>query len=299
MGTPSTVNYDFTLQSLSESAFNSKSRDEALLFTSIPAEIVGIDDYESEQCLAVKASINDIYVTRDSLKLESITIPKVFVPLPRAGGFSIKIPVAVGDPVRLCWSHRDLGEYLSGDGSAVDVNVKELAGLEDCWVMLDGGTRSNNVSPSATNFIIEGPNTKLTITPAGKITLNTEGDIAVTNDGNVTMKNTGNVALDNGGNMSVKNGGSLSVDSSGSATLKAPAYTIDAATVTVSGDILCAGSITSSVGVFAPSYAGPAGAGGSMVIGDVTADSIEVATLSVGGKLVNGHQHGGDADQPF
>lgn len=178
--------YDFNAKSLKDTITTRNDQAGANKFKAVPAEIVGVSDYESLQCVDVKFLINDVYVERDNLKLESITLKKVFVALPNAGGFSLKFPVSIGDIVTLYWSHRDLGEFLDGDGSAVDLNITEIAHIEDCWVQLNFGTRKNHTNPSKDNLVIEGPNTVITITPEGAVKLTTD---TVELDSDVTIKN--------------------------------------------------------------------------------------------------------------
>jgi hypothetical protein len=173
------ITYDFFSKSLKDAAVNRRQQSDSNNFKGIPAEVVGVEDYESLQCISVKALINDVFVEKDNTTLESITLKKVFVALPRSGGFTIKMPVAVGDIVRLCWSHRDLGEFLDGEGSSVDINVNEIAGIEDCWAELGFGTRKNHSKPSVSDWIIEGPKTKITITPTGSVSIETEGESSI------------------------------------------------------------------------------------------------------------------------
>ncbi|AGH32165.1 hypothetical protein VPHG_00098 [Vibrio phage 11895-B1] len=179
----SPVLYDFFSKPYKQTAFEKNQEDNAHNFRGIPATVVSTSDYESLQCVDVRIAIDDVYVKRDNLVLESIVLKKIFVPLPNSGGFKIKMPVTVGDPCRLTWSHRDLGEYLDGNGSNVQLNIKELSSIEDCWCLLDGGTRKNNTSPSSTDMIIEGENTTITITPSGQVSVVTSGTSLIKSSG--------------------------------------------------------------------------------------------------------------------
>ncbi len=197
------VIYDFFSKSLKDVVFSRRNQASDHNFKGIPAEIVGVSDYEGMQCVDVRASINDVYVEKDNLTLESITLKRVFVSLPNSGGFTWKRPVKVGDKVRLSWAHRDLGAYLDGDGSRVDVNINEIAQIEDCWVTLDGGTRKSHTNPSLENLIIEGPNTEITITPDGKV--------SITSKGNIEVRSEADVAISSGGAMDLTSGGGLTL----------------------------------------------------------------------------------------
>lgn len=172
--------YDFFSKSLKDIAYSRRNQASDHNFKGIPAEIVGVSEYEEYQCVDVKFLINDVYIERDNMVLESMTLKRVFVALQRSGGFSIKQPVAVGDIVRLSWAHRDLGDFLDGSGNSVDLSIKEIARIEDCWVELGFGTRKNHTNPSIDNLIIEGPNTTITITPDGDVSVKTSGTSSIT-----------------------------------------------------------------------------------------------------------------------
>lgn len=192
----SPIIYDFFSKSLKDIAYSRRNQASDHNFKGIPAEIVGVSDYEEYQCVDVKFLINDVYIERDNMVLESMTLKRVFVALQRSGGFSIKQPVAVGDIVRLSWAHRDLGDFLDGSGSSVDLSVKEIARIEDCWVELGFGTRKNHTNPSVTDFIIEGPNTTITITPEGNTKLVNKGTtINIDSSGNVSLTTNGTSSI--------------------------------------------------------------------------------------------------------
>lgn len=263
----SPIIYDFHAKSLKDIAFSRQQQSAAHNFKGIPAEVVSVEDYETLQCVSVRALINDIFVERDNLVLESITLKKVFVALPRSGDFLIKQPVKVGDIVRLCWSHRDLGAYLDSDGGAVDINVNEIAQIEDCWVELGFGTRKNNNKPSLTDFIIKGPKTEIVIKPSGDITINTEGTSYIksshhTVDTDMTI--TGNLQVD----------GNTNIDGN----------------LGVTGTSNLSGMVTAASGVQAASYAGTG------------ASNVMLGNVTIGGITVNNHTHptdGGGSTGPM
>ena len=168
--------YDFFGKSIRDIGYARRNQASDHNFKSIPATIIGVSDYETLQCVDVKFLISDVYTERDNLVLESMTLKKVLVRLPEASGFSIQYPVAVGDKCNLIWSHRDLGDFLDGDGSEVEVNINEIAQIEDCVVELGYQTRKNNLNPSATNFVIKGENTSITFMPDGTFNITTSGE---------------------------------------------------------------------------------------------------------------------------
>jgi hypothetical protein len=181
------------------------------LYIALPATVVGVDDYETTQCVDVRGVINDVY--EDTSLIQAVLIKKVFVKLPAGGGFKVKLPIAVGDLVTLHWAHRNLNTFLDNSGQAVDEPIEMVADIRDCWVEHGFGTRSNNQSPSKTDFIIEGANTTVTITPAGKVSITTTGDIEGTSQGDVnfTCNKAKVTAADSEFTGNVKVGGNLEV----------------------------------------------------------------------------------------
>lgn len=165
------------------------------LYIAMPAKIVNIDNYESLQVVSVKPCIDQTFPDYNDEKVLANTMKKVFVKLPAGGGFSITMPVAVGDLCTLHWSHRDLSDFLDGNGSDVTQPKNYIANIEDCWVELGFGTRKNHQSPSATDLVIKSDNTTITITPEGEIDINTASTTKVTSSAhtiNTDLTVTGN-----------------------------------------------------------------------------------------------------------
>lgn len=156
------------------------------LYIALPAKVLGVQDYESMQCVDVRGVINDTY--EDDATVPAVLIKKVFVKLPSGGNFSIKLPIKVGDLVTLHWSHRSLNTFLGNSGDAVDTPIDRVSDVRDCWVQHGFGTRSNNQSPSLTDFIISGPNTEFTIKPDGITSLITASDVLIETEAEITGK---------------------------------------------------------------------------------------------------------------
>lgn len=153
----------------------------------IPVKVVNIDKYESTQCVDVVPLINDVY--EDGTVIPPQIIRSVFVQLPSLGGFSVKFPVNVNDLGYLKYAHRSLVEFMADTGTSLDVPLKNNTGkINDCVFEAGFGTRSNNLSPSKDNFILEGDNTVITITPSGQITAVTKGAVSVTTESTATVK---------------------------------------------------------------------------------------------------------------
>jgi hypothetical protein len=158
------------------------------LMVAIPATVVNTDLYETQQVVDVIPCIDDILI--DGRELKAPIIKSVFVKLPSGGGFNIKLPIAGGDKVTLHYSHKDISRFLDGDGSNIAQSTSRIAQRRDCWVTHGFGTRSSNQAPSASDYVTEGPNTTITITPAGEVTLTTNSDITVNTSGEANVSAT-------------------------------------------------------------------------------------------------------------
>lgn len=143
------------------------------LLVGIPARVVNVDLYESQQVVDVKPVINDVYEDEDIVK--SPILKCIFVKIPNGGGFSIKLPVSVGDLVTLHYAHRDISDWLDTDGTDINNPIGFTPELRDCWITHGFGTRFSHQSPSQTDFIISGANTTITITPSGEMSVVTTG----------------------------------------------------------------------------------------------------------------------------
>lgn len=148
------------------------------LYIGIPVIVTSTKDYETKQTVDVRPLINDEY--RDEVIINAPTLKSIFVKIPNGGNFSIKLPIAVGDLATLHYMHRNISTFLDGFGAAVDTPIDMIADIKDCYVTHGFGTRNAHQSPSKTDFIIEGPNTKITITPDGTITATTTGEYKIT-----------------------------------------------------------------------------------------------------------------------
>jgi hypothetical protein len=237
-----TIIYNFISTPISQPVYDKQLVPNPREYRSLPATIVGIDNYENLQCVDVKISIDDLYVPRNNLVQEGIVLKKKFVSLLNSGGFSIQQPVSIGDPVRLCWANKSIGQYLEGNGGNVTVSVSDLAELDDCWVELVGGTYKNNANPSSKNLIIQGPETKITITPEGKIDITTSGESYLKSSKHTVdtdMEITGELRVKG---MSYHESGIFASTYAGLAGLSAPAtFEVD---MNITGDIIHLGSFT-------------------------------------------------------
>ena len=96
--------------------------------------------YVNENRADIKPVLQDRIPTRGGEELlESLPIiPSVPIVFPRAGGFFITLPVAVGDLVTLVFSDRSLDNYLSGRGMDTDPDDFRTHDLSDAYALLGG-----------------------------------------------------------------------------------------------------------------------------------------------------------------
>ena len=162
------------------------------LLVALPAKVVSTSNYETQQVIDVTPVLDDILI--DGRVLKAPVISSVFVKIPSGGGFSVKLPIAVGDLVTLHYSHKDLSQWLDSDSSTNIAQDKALiADKRDCWATHGFGTRKQNQSPSATDYVTECPNTTITITPEGQVTLDTSSEILIKTSGTTTIDSDLNV----------------------------------------------------------------------------------------------------------
>lgn len=261
---PAHLSIESTKSSIQKALISFKRED---LLIGIPAKVTKVSDYETKQVVDVKPVIDCIY--EDGQVIESVSLPSIFVRLSSAGGFTIKLPVAVGDLVTLHYSHKDISNWLDGDGSNLINPITYIADIRDCYVELGFGTRNNNQKPSLLNMIVEGPNSTTTITPEGLVHTVCKQHIVDAQD------------------LYQVNTKVFEVNATETSTIVTPLHTVDAPNTTFTGNTQTDGTITSTTGVLAPSYSGLGGSGGGMSIGTITVES----SVTINGIEVLGHVH--------
>lgn len=233
---------------------------EERLLISMPAIVTKVDNYETQQTVDIKGLIGTVYPDGDIVN--PVNIKNVFVKLPSGGGYSIKIPVKVGDLVTVHWSHKSLDAFLSGKGEQVDETLSPVIDRHDCYVMLGFGTRFDNQKPSKTDFIIQGEKNSITLKPSGEIDIQGT-DINITASDKVVVNAQTEVDI----------------------TTPLAKFSQD---VEIAGKLDVTGAVESSTGMFSPSYSGPSGGGG----GTMTIDSATITTdATIGGISYLGHVH--------
>lgn len=162
-----------------------KTQVDSKVRVSIPAVVVGVSDYSTLQVLDVRPLVGIVY--NDGEELSPPTLKKIFVKLPRSGGFNESYPVKKDELVTLHYTHRSIYGFLSGDGSEFKASEDDKWGLKDCYITLGFGTFGNNISPDPENYRFQttGGEYKKTITPSGDVT---EGCVNLTETASVVDK---------------------------------------------------------------------------------------------------------------
>lgn len=264
--------YDVAVSSLKEKLNQSAARKSQEEYTTLPARVTNTKDYEKHQCLSVEVLIKDIFETKNQEDAGTIKLEKIFVQLPRFGGWKFRYPVSNNDPVTIWWSRKDLSKFLDGFGDVVSQRINDVAGLEDCFITLEGGTRKNHNNPNLKNLEIEGPNTKMTITPEGDITTTTGGSIKCTADG--TYDITASHLIIHNDTTITEN---LTVNKN----------------VSIGGTTTSTGIIHANSGVYASTYAGTGGGSANFAV-----DMGINGTVTINGLNLNTHTHLDDQGVP-
>lgn len=137
---------------------------------------------------------------------------------------------------------------------------------------------------SGANFdanLSRGRNTGASLHLRAKIGTTT---LTIAPGGHVTLEHAGNLTINTGGNAAVTAGGTATVTSGGAATVQAPSVTLDAPTVSCTGNLNVTG-VTSTGGLVSSGTAGASSISGNLTItGTLTNNGVDVGST---------HRHGG------
>lgn len=189
--------YDFFGNSVAQNIYkDSVAYQRESLYIAVPCRIENVDSYEEKQVVDARILINDVYNVTQGKVLEQTVMKDIFVRLKGAGGFEEKHPVEVDDIAAMYFSHKDLTKFLAGNGSDVDVSIADRGKMNDCWIELGFGTKSNNYKPSLTDLIVKGPKSTSTTKPDGTHIYENENCTTThAADGTVSMTNSAGAVL--------------------------------------------------------------------------------------------------------
>tara|TARA_R110000850_G_scaffold133636_1_gene254715 strand:- start:485 stop:1126 length:642 start_codon:yes stop_codon:yes gene_type:complete len=135
---------------------------------SVPARVVNVKDYSTNQVIDVQPLIN--YFDEDGEAVEFPVIYSVIVCLQEAGGALFSLPVKVGDRVKLDFSKEGLDSYLLSAGtSPVTPLDKRKFAITDCFATLGCPTVSSNLHPNPTDVEIKFAGSSIKMKPNGDV----------------------------------------------------------------------------------------------------------------------------------
>ena len=159
--------------------------------TSIPAEIVSIDDYSTDQTIAVRPLIDRLY--EDGAVLKPSVVYSVPVVFPSGGGGLISFPLAVSDTVLVVFSMRSIDEWVNSDGKGQTPLDNRHHHRSDAIAIPGIFTKSSNLAPSATDVEVKFKNMSVKLEPDNTLTLDNGTSNVVLNGSDVTI--TGNLVV--------------------------------------------------------------------------------------------------------
>jgi len=161
---------------------------------SVPARVVNVNDYSTNQMIDVQPLIN--YFDEDGEAIEFPVIYNVVVCLQEGGGALISLPVKVGDKVKLEFSKQGLDTYLSSNGTEpLTPDDKRKFAVTDCFATLGCPTISTNLHPNPTDVEIKFAGSSWKMKPTGSVSLDVATDYNVTVGGNTSITSTGDLTL--------------------------------------------------------------------------------------------------------
>lgn len=162
---------------------------QAKIWTSLPGTVAAVN--LSAQTVSVQPTVRG-RVTGKSGAVQSVNMPLlVDVPIvwPRAGGFALTFPVAVGDEVLVTFASRAIDAWWQSGGIGEPVESR-MHDLSDGFAILAPTSQPKKLSGvSATNVQLrnEAGNTFVEITPAGNVNIVATGSVAVTSPSSINL----------------------------------------------------------------------------------------------------------------
>lgn len=139
------------------------------LYTSLPAEVIRVDEFQSLQVVDVKPLISSLHA--DGVEVKDPVIYKVPVILLGGGGALISVPIAVGDKVMLCFSMKDIDTWKQGNGKGVIADTNRLHDITDAVAIPGLFPQGNNLGPDAENLKIKYKGSEIAIKKNGDVTI--------------------------------------------------------------------------------------------------------------------------------
>lgn len=145
------------------------------IFTSIPAKVLKVSDYQSLQVVDVQPLIGTI--EEDGVELVPSVIYNVPVVLMGGGGALISIPLAVGDTVLLIFTMKDIASWQKGDGSYTVADTTRLHNINDAIAITGLYANKGTLNPDPNDVVIKFKSSEIRI--AADDTVTVKGDTVI------------------------------------------------------------------------------------------------------------------------
>ena len=149
------------------------------LYTSLPAEVVENDKFESEQVVTVRVLIDTL--ESDGVSLIGPTIYNVPVVFPSAGGGMLSFPVQVGDTVKVDFCMLNIESWLEGDGQSVVAPTRRTHDMNDAVAVTGLYTKTSNLSPNPNDVELKFKGNTILLRANGDVEIETASKYAVRN----------------------------------------------------------------------------------------------------------------------
>jgi hypothetical protein len=268
------------MTSLKEVVQRNIERFMASVFTSIPAEVVGVDNYESQAVIDVQPKIADVSV-EDLSSMKFGILKNVPVKVYSGGGAVVTVPIKVGDVVMLEFAMRNIQNWKEGDNEEISTpndarqfHISDAVAYpciyqktnnpnpnpDDLELRFNGSIvrlkEDGNITISTKGNITVEESVDIEVNNSGNVLVNTEGNTTVNTTGNTELNTTGNSVTNVDGNFTANIGGSLSAVVDGTTTVEsAGTVTINTDNTTITGElrvdggVSCGADVTTDAGI--------------------------------------------------
>lgn len=233
------------MRSLKQVIYKNIERFMESVCTSIPAEVVSVDNYESQGVISVQPKIAD--VSPDDLStLKFSVIPNVPVKIYSGGGAVVTVPIVVGDIVWLEFSMRNIQNWLEGDNEEISTpNDARRFHLADAVAYPCIYQKTNNPHPNPDDLELRYNDSIVRLKKDGNITISTQGNITVEEAVDVVVNNSGNMTINTEGNTELNITGNLTANVDGTSDITSGGdVTIDTASTTITGELRVDGGVS-------------------------------------------------------
>lgn len=218
------------------------------LFTSIPARIISVENYEQDCTVDVQPCIADIWPEDNAVMVfpEILNVPVI---LPSGGGAVISVPLKVGNFVQLEFSMRNIENWL--EGSVEDFSVPQDSRtfhIKDAVAKPCVYQRTNNPNPNPDDLELRFQNTIVRHTEDGNYTISTDGNVVIEKATNIYITNSGNTVINTSGTTEINVDGNVDITSGGTVTVDA-SNTVLTGNLRVDGGVNVGNDVQTDVGV--------------------------------------------------